>query len=339
MYNLATMQSTKKSRKFSILAAVLILLTGILIGGYLVLKSDRGSASQLSDILNGATLNLGACEPDASDSNKDSDGDGLKDWQEMQIYKTEACKPDTDGDGYLDGEEIAAGYDPTKKAPGDEMPGTTHSAQRPTPIDFKTANLTELLSKKLSEKVTDGSAGGFDPQDIMNDPSVLDSNPAFANILLEMIPGFVRQFFMPAIPDEEIVIAQKDDLKTQANYLNKIYLILSDQNTLETIEGITKEKALQDFTETGDTANLDKFLAIDKDIYLEIKKTPVPKTWLDTHKEHLSLITTEVNIFEALKAKETDPLKALLAAQWLPALQQAQIDFITHMFAKNSLTK
>jgi hypothetical protein len=109
------MTTQKQSRKISILVAVLILLAGIIIGGYLVLKSGRGTASELSDILNGNSLSLSGCEPNTNDSNKDSDEDGLMDWQEIQLYKTDACKPDSDGDGYLDGEEVASGYDPAKK--------------------------------------------------------------------------------------------------------------------------------------------------------------------------------------------------------------------------------
>ena len=44
--------------------------------------------------------------------NPDTDGDGLSDWEEIKIYGTDPLNPDTDGDGYLDGEEVAAGYNP-----------------------------------------------------------------------------------------------------------------------------------------------------------------------------------------------------------------------------------
>ena len=51
---------------------------------------------------------------------KDSDNDGLKDWEE-ELYKTSPYDPDTDGDGYLDGEEINSGHNPLVKAPGDDV--------------------------------------------------------------------------------------------------------------------------------------------------------------------------------------------------------------------------
>ena len=42
----------------------------------------------------------------------DIDGDGLSNWEELIIYRTDPYDPDTDNDGLLDGWEIAHGFDP-----------------------------------------------------------------------------------------------------------------------------------------------------------------------------------------------------------------------------------
>lgn len=42
----------------------------------------------------------------------DSDGDGLTDYQEVEIWGTDPYNPDTDGDGYSDFDEIKSGYNP-----------------------------------------------------------------------------------------------------------------------------------------------------------------------------------------------------------------------------------
>lgn len=45
-------------------------------------------------------------------SNKDSDGDGLTDWEETNVYGTDPHDPDTDDDGVDDGEEVFLGRNP-----------------------------------------------------------------------------------------------------------------------------------------------------------------------------------------------------------------------------------
>ena len=44
--------------------------------------------------------------------NPDTDGDGLLDGDEIDIYDTDPLNPDTDGDGYSDGDEIRDETDP-----------------------------------------------------------------------------------------------------------------------------------------------------------------------------------------------------------------------------------
>lgn len=48
-----------------------------------------------------------------SDRNVDTDGDGLSDFDEVNVYDSDPTNPDTDGDGFLDGDEVEAEYSPT----------------------------------------------------------------------------------------------------------------------------------------------------------------------------------------------------------------------------------
>lgn len=45
-------------------------------------------------------------------TNSDTDGDGLTDWQEINIYKTDPLKNDSDGDTFMDGYEVRRGFNP-----------------------------------------------------------------------------------------------------------------------------------------------------------------------------------------------------------------------------------
>jgi len=71
--------------------------------------------------------------------NKDTDGDGLKDWQEA-LWQTDKENPDTDGDGKADGEEVSAGTNPLLKGPGDELDITDSTEEE---------SLTSTFSKDL----------------------------------------------------------------------------------------------------------------------------------------------------------------------------------------------
>ena len=42
----------------------------------------------------------------------DTDNDGLSDYDEVKNFLTDPLASDSDGDGYLDGEEVKAGYNP-----------------------------------------------------------------------------------------------------------------------------------------------------------------------------------------------------------------------------------
>ena len=47
------------------------------------------------------------------DTHTDTDGDGVSDFDEQNLYRTDAHNPDTDHDGFMDGTEIMRGFDPT----------------------------------------------------------------------------------------------------------------------------------------------------------------------------------------------------------------------------------
>ncbi len=74
----------------------------------------------------------------------DSDADGLMDDREERYY-TDLHKADTDGDGYLDGEEVISGYDPTRKDSG----------------GIGNGNVTDIFAERLIAGIY---AGDLDPK-------------------------------------------------------------------------------------------------------------------------------------------------------------------------------
>lgn len=306
------MTKTKNpSRKISLLAAILILLTGIFFGGYLVLKSGRVSAGQLSDILKGSALDASICQPNASDASLDSDKDGLKDWQEIQTYFSDPCKTDTDGDGYLDGEEISSGYDPTKKAPGDELPGTLPKTPRPLPD-----NLTIALKQKLSEQLIQNRISALDADGNLLSEKELEEFPGVQQAVWE-ITQHSTQIFAPEPIDESLIKTTTDNSKEAIQaYAEKVALAIP---SMSSISLVTENEVSLFLTamQKNDFSELNNILAFYRTAYGNLKKieVPIPTDILSLHIEQLNIISSLIKVYQAIAEINTDPLKANLALQ------------------------
>lgn len=300
------MKIKNHSRKISLFVAILILLTGVILGGYLVLKSGRVSAGQLDAILRGTPVDLKTCEPNASDSNKDSDSDGLKDWQEIQVYQSDACKKDTDGDGYLDGEEADSGYNPTVKAPEDELPGTLPKTPRPLPT-----NLTQALSSMLGQQIAAGKIDSFNQQGQILSSYELEKYPAIQQSVQQIISAG-NQLFTPEVIDEKQIKTTPDNSRaTIQRYALEASIAIPAIENREENEAALFLNAMQ----SNDFSKIDSTLETYQTAYQNLQKIVVPTNLVPLHKEQLEIISSLTKVYQAIKEIETDPLKANLALQ------------------------
>lgn len=313
------MQPQKKSRKFSVIAAILILLTGILIGGYLVLKS-HGAAGQLASV----SASLSSCEPNPDDAAQDSDNDGLKDWQEMQIYNSDPCKADTDGDGYLDDEEVTSGYDPTKKAPGDELPGTMPKNPRPLPDNI---NLTQELQRKLKDKIIQNKLSPFSAEGKILSGQELEENTVIQEVAQE-VNSYGDPFAPDKIDDNEIKISEDNSIEAILRYLVKAgpYFVTGNING----QAATSRNEGQIFLsaiENNDFSELDRGLKGYMENYENLKNLTVPNDLVSLHKEQLNIISSLIKIYQAIKIFNIDQYKAFLASNYYRDVIQQLMDW------------
>ncbi len=78
----------------------------------------------------------------------DTDGDGLKDWEEG-LWNTDLNNPDTDGDGTSDGAEIRLGRDPLKKGPNDLLDRETVTEKTTAGSKARPLTLSEQIAREL----------------------------------------------------------------------------------------------------------------------------------------------------------------------------------------------
>ncbi|MDD5110040.1 MAG: hypothetical protein PHI63_02390 [Patescibacteria group bacterium] len=86
-----------------------------------------------------------------ADANEDTDGDGLSDFQEHNVYGTNWLKADTDGDGFLDGVEVKNGFDPNGPGRLPNMPpAVSPGASQPVGL-LEGPRVRERDSKRISD--------------------------------------------------------------------------------------------------------------------------------------------------------------------------------------------
>jgi len=301
------MEPQKSSKKISVIVVVLVLLIGILIGGYLVLHSNFSAATvaeQISKILEQGKQPVTGCQPNSEDKNKDSDNDGLMDWQEV-TWKTNPCIPDTDKDGYLDGEEVSSGYNPTIKAPNDALPNQDISSPRGLP-----SNLTQALAQILGERITNGQMG--DITDPLSLSAINTSNQVIDSAIQEIMANSSQEFSLPYISDEEIIISSDNSTKAIKSYARKISGILNSQ-TAKKYE--TESEVIYFAVQNNDFTEIKEYIEFYKKVSEEIKQIPVPSIFKEIHKEQIGIFQTMSNIHQAISNIQKDPLKTNLAIE------------------------
>ncbi len=75
-------------------------------------------------------------EQDVALKQRDTDGDGLSDYDELNVYLTSPYLADTDSDGVPDGTEVAAGDDPNCPRGQTCTPGASQIGPGTTPLDI-----------------------------------------------------------------------------------------------------------------------------------------------------------------------------------------------------------
>ncbi|MEA2113751.1 MAG: hypothetical protein U9P63_03825 [Patescibacteria group bacterium] len=317
------MNPQKSFKKYYIIAGVLVLIAGISIGGYLVLGSKFIRANFLEQV---------ACDINKEEIIDDADYDGLTDWEE-KIYKTDPDNPDTDGDGYLDGEEVASGYDPTKKAPNDKLTNeeNTDSANqltRPEP-----GNLTQMLGYLLKNQMLFDDPIGYNKQNISSPEQVLTQamDQKVVEALQKASAGFLSEFTSD-FKESQFSVLNDNSFQAVMDYREQIAEKIGPLNSCQDINNIKDDTEI--VTEAIASKNFCQINCLSASYlqgYQVIKEIPVPVTCLEIHKKLLTILWTLSKSYQALPEFENDPLKGLIALEKFKQANEDLIDFLEQM--------
>lgn len=162
---------------------------------------------------------LSVADDKTSQYDADTDGDGLKDWEEA-LWKTDINKADTDGDGTNDNEEIATGRDPLKAGPNDKISDKEDLvAQEKAVADSKQNTMTAIYARKfMAEYLTLKTEKG--------DLTEEDKQNLVVKTMNDIKPPEVEDKYK--ISDLKIV--QDDSKESIKNYADEMKKILIDDS-------------------------------------------------------------------------------------------------------------
>jgi len=290
------------SRKFAVFVLALLLAVGELFlffgGGAMLGKTANAPKKEIvSEAVRGGN------------GQKDSDSDGLKDWEEV-LWKTDPRNPDTDGDGTPDGEEVKLGRDPTIPAPGDkiaevEYPSGAKSAAAAAAGgggEGGSVNLTREIARNISSRIIGGEQKKpFD----LSDPASLVKGAAS-----EDINRFLAELD-PKISEKELNISSDNSPEAVRRYSESVAKIIFPKN----LPAISEEDAITNAVRYKSFGGVDAYAGYYAKAAADMKKTAVPAKFKSLHKRVVELLMANGKIDESMKEVAVDPLKTILAVQ------------------------
>ncbi len=259
----------------------------------------------------------------------DSDQDGLSD-EEEKALGTDLKNKDTDQDGYSDGVEIKTGYNPLKKAPGDRIiPQTETPQMKATFIDSGEKNLTEKVSKKISDLASEKNLEGE------------EISLAEAKTLAEEIMSAETssKIILPEIKKEDLKIKSQNYSKYSekkatekrkedfSNYLVTLVYVFSSNSpepitsdaSFETVLGSFSQKILEAIS-LRSTSSLEKLNASMEKIQKQLLEMEVPEELSDTHIKIIQYIQYSREAEKFLDPQSEDPIADIANLSYLSGL-------------------
>lgn len=218
---------------------------------------------------------------------KDSDGDGLKDWEEA-IYGTDPNNPDTDGDGIPDKDDVK---NPTEAEPGDQATST----------GGQVFTATDRFSQELFIKYVEAKKSGKEISSELGEE--------IANELLSRSYGLPLEPFDPA----KLTLVNSSDPSFIRTYGNSFGAIIStpvpagvpnEFTVLEeiTVRGTATEKNLADLEKlyTRYQTMRDRLIAL---------RTPVDAA--EAHAQFIQGVDILRTVVMGIQGLEIDPIGSL----------------------------
>jgi hypothetical protein len=280
-------------KKLKLVIFGLLLIVAI---GFLASQPSSSRYENKGLLLNGKSVDAQVL---GNITKKDSDGDGLKDWEE-DLWGTDPRKKDTDGDGTDDGEEVDTGRNPNIAGPDDEYQNDVFVKQ--TNTDFSNKELTE----------TDKFAQNF----FQNYISLRDSSGQLSeNDKINLINASVGDIAGTYISAQnytlsDLNISQDTDSVSARNYGNALGEIIL-KHSFETEDELTIFNRSVTKNDVKEIEKLDPIINGYKNILKDSLAVSVPQDATNEHIVFIQSIASVTESIENMRVIYSDPIRAI----------------------------
>jgi len=223
---------------------------------------------------------------------KDTDGEGLKDWEE-NLWKTDINNPDTDGDGTNDNDEIIQNRDPLKKGPNDFIQKNNSNQDENKNLTETDITSRELLLGYLSLKQS-GNLTSENEKNLIN--TIIDKR-------------FNNQKQTTYIVSD-IKITKNEDKKILQKFSDDLINILKENSNFES-DIIILKKALDNKNEK-ELLKIDNSIKIYNKIKNSLLKITVPEKISQNYLIILNCLENIIQNSEKIKNTFNDPINSLV---------------------------
>jgi hypothetical protein len=246
----------------------------------------------------------------ASHLDLDSDGDGLKDWEET-LWGTDPLNPDSDGDGISDGEEIRLNRNPLVKGEGEKVTISSSTSSAP-----ETLTATDRFSREFFTRYVALKQSG---------------KKVTQNEINAIISGLIEADYGTASAHTftELSIRPISDSSTSfKNYGNALGSVFA-KNPQSMEHELTILERYKNTEDARILASLTQNDARYERIIAELLKVPVPQTLVGYH---VQLLNTHSDLLLGLRAIidiENDPIGKIPIIIVQPDLLQKLLETIS----------
>lgn len=240
---------------------------------------------------------------------KDTDGDGLKDWEEV-LWRTDPKNPDSDRDGTRDNDEITAKRDPTKAGPDDALSDISALGIK-SAADTSTSSMEENITQSIASRF---GAAYFKQK--LSTPGNQINPQQFTTAAFNEITNSIQTGISQAPQDhyaasDFAVSTNTSDQHIRA-YINTLGAAIEstqfpNKNELEIVRNALTS---DDFTGLGD---LGQFSAGYKMLAEHMAGMKVPASMLDTHRAMANSFWRLSGIVHDMAQMQEDPIKGMVA--------------------------